>query len=66
MLPVMEMGDHMIIHDCGGYTYAMYSKYNSRPACTVYSYNGESFAENPVINVMKPKETLDQVLSFWG
>lgn len=66
MLPKMVAGDHMVIHDCGGYTYGMYSRYNSRPACTVYKYEASKFPDSPEILVMKQKETLDEVLSFWG
>lgn len=60
MLPPIEAGDYLVIHDTGGYTSAMYSKYNSRRATATYSYENESFA------VLKARETCTETLAFWG
>jgi len=61
----MEAGEHLVLHDCGGYTVGMYSRYNSRPCPVVYAYNGSDFPANPKLEVIKKRETLEQVLSFW-
>ncbi|OQR89270.1 diaminopimelate decarboxylase [Thraustotheca clavata] len=65
LLPQLEVGDYIVIHDTGAYTVAMYSKYNSRPSTAIYGYetspNGEiSFT------IFKDQENTEQVLSFWG
>eukprot|EP01064_Diplonema_japonicum_P006498 TRINITY_DN14362_c0_g1_i1.p1 TRINITY_DN14362_c0_g1~~TRINITY_DN14362_c0_g1_i1.p1 ORF type:complete len:470 (+),score=131.91 TRINITY_DN14362_c0_g1_i1:56-1411(+) len=56
--------DVLVIHDTGGYTLAMYSKYNSRQSGPVYGYRkadaGYSFF------VLKPRETIEEVNNFWG
>eukprot|EP00755_Sulcionema_specki_P038894 Sspe_Gene.2815::Locus_938_Transcript_1_1_Confidence_1.000_Length_1554::g.2815::m.2815/K01586/lysA; diaminopimelate decarboxylase len=60
----LTSGDVLAIHDTGGYTLAMYSKYNSRQAGPVYGYrktaDGFSFV------VLKARETLDETCAFWG
>lgn len=62
-LPLIEEGDIVVVHDTGAYTYAMYSRYNSRLAPPVYGYDD---AEEINFSVVKARETVDQVLSFWG
>ena len=37
-LPKAELGDIVIIHDTGGYSMSMYSKYNSVTPSAVYGY----------------------------
>ena len=37
-LPKVEKGDIIVVHDTGGYTMSMYSKYNSITPSTVYGY----------------------------
>jgi len=37
-LPKLEKGDIIVVHDTGGYTMSMYSKYNSITPSAVYGY----------------------------
>jgi len=60
-LPSMEKHDLLVMHDTGGYTMSMYSKYNSLQAQSVYG-----FSEKGGFKMLRPRETEEQVLSFWG
>jgi diaminopimelate decarboxylase len=64
LLPEIEQGDTVVIHDVGAYTLSMWSRYNSRPTPAVYGYeiNGDSVKLKPI----KPAESVDDVLRFWG
>ncbi|KAJ9445187.1 Diaminopimelate decarboxylase [Diplonema papillatum] len=65
MLPkTVQPNDVLVMHDTGGYTLAMYSKYNSRQAGPVYGYRAvkgkfEFF-------VLKARETIQETTAFWG
>merc|ERR1740130_2606171 len=63
LLPALEGGDHMVMHDAGGYTMSMYSRYNSRPCPPVYAY-GTATATPIDTVVWKEVESIDQVLQF--
>lgn len=64
MLPLAEPGDFVVIHDAGAYTLSMWSRYNNRQAPAVYAYE---MAEGGVtMQLLKPAETVDDVLRFWG
>ncbi|ETW01290.1 hypothetical protein H310_06858 [Aphanomyces invadans] len=64
-LPQIQVGDYIVIHDTGGYTVSMYSKYNSRPSTAIYGYDVDR--ENRVhLTTFKEEESVDQVLAFWG
>jgi len=60
-LPVTEEGDYLIIHDTGGYTFSMWSHYNSRqtPRILGYSARGDQF------EVLKERGTIQDLLDFW-
>jgi len=64
-IPLINRGDHVVIHDTGAYTLSMWSRYNSRQAPAVYGYliskNG-----NVDLTVLKEKESVDAVLKFWS
>ncbi|RLO03433.1 hypothetical protein DYB28_012828, partial [Aphanomyces astaci] len=61
LLPQIHAGDYIVIHDTGGYTVSMYSKYNSRPSTAIYGYDDQLG-----LTPFKEQETVDQVLAFWG
>ena len=60
-LPGVQEGDHIVIHDTGGYTFSMWSRYNSRFAPRIIGYynEGESFV------VIKEREEIDDIIRFW-
>jgi diaminopimelate decarboxylase len=68
-LPEIKAGDYLVIHDTGGYTMSMYSRYNSRCASGIYGYEYEgsnSSSNNIQLSILKMPETVDEALSFWG
>ena len=64
-LPKVEKGDIIVVHDTGGYTMSMYSKYNSITPSAVYGYErrGEGGFR---IRCFKERETPEESLAFWG
>jgi diaminopimelate decarboxylase len=58
-LPVVEPGDYIIIRDTGGYTFSMWSRYNSRQAPRIAGYHGDRF------EILKERETLEELHRFW-
>lgn len=62
-LPVAEPGDWLVVHDAGGYTFALFSRYNSRPAPAVYGYRGATPGE---LVQFKARETWEDAARFWG
>ena len=63
VLPRIEVGDLVVIHDAGAYTLSMWSRYNSRQSPAVYGYRGDSRIE---IQKFRARETVDDVLRFWA
>ena len=61
VLPVVEEGDHLIIHDTGGYTFSMWSRYNSRFAPKILGY----YDEGNRFEVLKERENEWDILRFW-
>jgi diaminopimelate decarboxylase len=59
-LPPVEEGDYIVIHDTGGYTFSMWSRYNSRFTPRILGYKGGSF------EILKERETPEDLIRFWG
>jgi diaminopimelate decarboxylase len=62
LLPPIEPGDLVVIHDAGAYTLSLWSRYNSRRAPSVIGFEGPA-AE---LRVLKKAETEQDVLRFWA
>jgi diaminopimelate decarboxylase len=62
-LPPIEPGDYLVIHDAGGYSYCMFSRYNSRPAPPIYGYDSTNGDKN--LKILKHGETSLDIMSFW-
>ncbi|ETW07778.1 hypothetical protein, variant [Aphanomyces invadans] len=65
LLPQIEAGDYVVMHDTGAYNMAMYSKFNSIPAPAVYAYRSDG---NCAIqfSLVRGRETVAETLAFWG
>ncbi|KAF0700271.1 Aste57867_9226 [Aphanomyces stellatus] len=63
-LPQIEPGDHIVMHDTGAYTMAMYSKFNSIPAPATYAFRHKGNALQ--FGLVCAQETVDETLAFWG
>jgi len=63
-LPKIADGDFLIMHDTGGYTYALYSRFNSIQAPAIYGY--EKVQDGYRFLQFKERETLEETLAFWG
>jgi len=59
-LPIVEEGDYLVIHDTGGYTYSMWSRYNSRQTPRIIGYRGDEF------EILRERESYDDVAGFWS
>lgn len=59
-LPEVAPGDWLIIHDVGAYTFSMWSRYNSRFMPIILGH------ENGDFRVLKPRETLQDIVAFWS
>lgn len=62
VLPRIEEGDYLLIHDAGAYTLSMWSRYNSRQIPKVIGYldDGDSF------EVLRKREEPDDLWNFWS
>lgn len=63
-LPKIADGDYLIMHDTGGYTYALYSRFNSIQAPAIYGY--EKVKDGYRFIQFKEREELSETLKFWG
>lgn len=66
LLPLIEVGDFVVIHDTGGYTISMQSKYNSRQASSVYAFTKDEATQTVKFALLKQRETAEEALAFWG
>jgi diaminopimelate decarboxylase len=60
-LPIINEGDYLVIHDCGAYTFSMWSRYNSRQFPQIAGYN----SDNDSFEILKEKEELEYIWKFW-
>ena len=58
-LPRIEEGDYLVIHDTGSYTFSMWSRYNSRQTPRIIGYRNDEF------EILKERETLEELSAFW-
>ena len=58
-LPVGSPGDVIVVHDTGGYTFSMWSRYNSRQMPRILGYSEQGFM------ILKERESTDDVCRFW-
>jgi diaminopimelate decarboxylase len=58
-LPRIEEGDYLVIHDTGGYTFSMWSRYNSRQTPRIIGYRNDQF------EILKERESLEELQRFW-
>ncbi len=59
-LPMAEEGDYLVIHDTGGYTFSMWSHYNSRQVPRILGYRAGQF------EIIRERDALDDICRFWG
>lgn len=57
------VNDIIVVRDAGAYTVGMYSRHTSQLVPAVYGYNPERPGE---FKVLKKKETLEELVRFWG
>ncbi|POM76663.1 Diaminopimelate decarboxylase [Phytophthora palmivora] len=64
LLPPIHVGDFVVIHDTGGYTMSMHSKYNSRQVSSQYAYSATG--DDIKFSMLKERETTEETLACWG
>ncbi|CAI5725443.1 unnamed protein product [Hyaloperonospora brassicae] len=64
LLPPIEVGDYVVIHDTGGYTMSMYSRYNSRQMSSCFAYSPTD--DGIKFSLLKERETTEEALACWG
>ena len=62
-LPPVEVGDFIVIRDCGAYTLSMWSRHCSRGIPAVIGYDAEQ--ENP-LRVLRRAEAPEDIVRFWS
>uniref|UniRef100_A0AAV1T568 Orn/DAP/Arg decarboxylase 2 N-terminal domain-containing protein n=1 Tax=Peronospora matthiolae TaxID=2874970 RepID=A0AAV1T568_9STRA len=64
LLPPVQVGDYVVIHDTGGYTMSMHSKYNSRQMSSSFAYSTND--GDVKFLLLKERETAEETLACWG
>uniref|UniRef100_M4BTH0 Orn/DAP/Arg decarboxylase 2 N-terminal domain-containing protein n=1 Tax=Hyaloperonospora arabidopsidis (strain Emoy2) TaxID=559515 RepID=M4BTH0_HYAAE len=64
LLPPIQVGDYVVIHDTGGYTMSMHSKYNSRQMSSSFAYSATD--GDVKFSLLKERETTEETLACWG
>ena len=64
LLPRIDPGDYVIIHDTGAYTLALWSRYNSRQVPRVIGYRRQD--EGWQLQLLKERESLEDLVAFWS
>ncbi|MFC2101621.1 diaminopimelate decarboxylase [Bacteroidota bacterium] len=59
VLPVVDEGDYIVIHDTGGYTFSMWSRYNSRQTPRILGILDGKF------RILKEREGLEELVGLW-
>ena len=57
--------DIAVLHDTGGYTYALYSHFNSRSPHDVYTVEKNESGEL-VFKCIRPRSSLEETIDFWN
>jgi len=70
MLPSLNEGSWIVIHDCGANTFALWSRHCSRQAPPVFGISrrskiASSSKEGIEVRVLKEQETPEEVMEFW-
>jgi diaminopimelate decarboxylase len=60
-LPEVKPGDYIIVRDTGGYTFSMWSRYNSRQTPRILGYH----EEGKRFEILKERESLEDIYNFW-
>jgi len=60
-LPLIEPGDHVVVHDAGAYTLSMWSRYNSRLSPAVYGHSNDRNG----LELLRRGERVFDLLGFW-
>jgi len=63
-LPKIRQGDFAVIRDTGSNTLSLFSRHCSRPSPPVFGYRASEKGYD--ITLLKPQESADDVMKFWG
>jgi diaminopimelate decarboxylase len=63
LLPPVEVGDFIVIRDCGAYTLSMWSRHCSRGIPAVIGYDPQ---QNDSLRILRRAESPEDVVRFWS